>query len=443
MPTAFMGMRGSADYTAAVERPYNWREGMKLLYPNGDMVLTAMTGSMKSEKVDDAMFNWFDKTLPSQTATFTAGTIYTESTLGTAYSGSGVAGTVLYVKLSAANAAFFRVGHQVLLRDADDPSVDVVAKVVSVMVNGDTSYVACRLLEADDNGSSAAGSHDLQNADTISVCGNVNAEGAGVPNSISYEADRHCNWTGIFRTSLEITRTARRTKLRTGDAYKELKREALELHGIEMEKAFLWSIATENTAQSGKKERTTQGLINKIKTDASGNVSDYRYDSTATPSPSGKTWVQGGMDWLNYYLELVFRYGKDEKLAFCGSGTILALHQLAMTYGDIQLNVGATAFGLKVTTWELPFGAIHLKRHPLFSYNATDRYSMLVFEPERLTYKYIDDTDFYPDPSRDKKTGGHTHIDGVCEEWLTEAGLAVDFPQCAGYYTGFGHTNAV
>jgi len=319
----FLGMRGTGDW-ATDQRPKNWGETILYLYPNGMAPLTAMLSKMKSEKVDDPQYYWWTKQLATQSATITAGEIYTDVALSSAYVSGGTAGSTVYVKMTEANSNQFRVGHQVLLRDASDYTVDVNGLVTAKQANGASSYLAVKLLEADDNSSSG----DLSDADTVLIVGNVNAEGAAMPEAISYDPLKWSNFTHIFRTPLEITRTARLTKLRTGDAYKELKREALELHSIEMEKAFLWSIATEGTGSNGKPERTTMGLVPAINGAGtpSGGTSGTVNDFTTNASYAGQTWLAGGEEWLDEQLEVIFRYGQRDKLAFCGSGALLG-HQ--------------------------------------------------------------------------------------------------------------------
>ena len=430
---AFLGMRGTGDW-ATDERPMNWRQGILYLYPNGTAPLTAVLSKMGEQKVDDPQFHWWTKSLASQGGTVTA--IYTDAALSTLYSSGGTAGDTVYAKVAEAVADEFREGHQVLLRDASDQNVDCVAKATAVVKNGASSYVACKLLEDDDNG--ATTSHDLSDCDTILIIGNVNAEGAAIPDAIAYDPTKWYNFTQIFRTPLEITRTAKLTHLRTADSYKEAKRESLELHSIEMEKAFLFGIRTENTGSNGKPERTTLGLIPAIKSGASDNVNDYSLNSDF----SGQTWLQGGEEWLDTYLEQIFRYGANDKLAFAGSGAILGINRLAKSGGQIQLsNVSTTDYGLKVANWTTPFGVIHVKTHPLFSYEATTRNCMVIFEPAKLKYKYISDTMFKKDPAM--KQAGFTAYDGTKEEWLTEAGLEYHHPTCFGYLTGFNTDNSV
>jgi hypothetical protein len=422
----FLGMRGTGDW-ATDERPYNWRQGILRLYPNGSAPLTAILSKMGEQSVDDAQFHWWTKSLAAQAGAVT--NIYTEATLTTAYVSGGTSGQTLYVNVAEAVADEFRVGHVALLRYSSDPTVDCIGKVTDVVKNGASSYMSVKLLEADDNSSS----YDLSDCDRILIVGNVNSEGAGRPDAIAYDPTKWYNYTQIFRTPLDITRTAKKTRLRTADAYKEAKREALELHSIEMEKAFLWGIRSENTGANGKPERTTFGLIPAIRDGASGNIFDYISDSDY----SGQTWVQGGEDWLDAKLEQVFRYGSQEKLAFAGSGALLGINRLAKTYGQINLQPKTKAYGIKVVEWITPFGVIYLKTHPLFSYETTDRNSMVVFEPAMLKYKYIDDTKFIGQKGDMTPTG----VDGTEEEYLTEAGLEYHHPSKFGYFTGLNSAN--
>ena len=419
--TVHLGMRGTGNW-ATDQRPKNWRETILYLYPNGTAPLTAMMAMMGSERVNDPEFNWWTKTLAEQGGTVT--NVYTDVAMSAAYVNGGTAGTVLYIKAAEAVASEFRAGHQVMLRDASDLDVDVNAKVTSVVLNGTSSQIACKLLEADDN--STAG--DLSDCDTILVVGNINSEGASMPDVLAYDPVKWYNYTQIFRTPLSITRTAKKTRLRTGDAYKEKKREALELHSIEMEKAFLYGIRTENTGANGQPERTTQGLI--AATKAGGTNANYVTDTDY----SGDTWLASGEEWLDETLEQIFRYGEGEKMAFVGSGTVLAINRLAKATGQLNLQPATMAYGLKVWEWITPFGSIFMKTHPLFSYEASTRNSMLIFEPKNLKYRFIDDTKF-TDQSRTNTN------DATEEEFLTEAGLEYHHPVGWGWLNGFGQTN--
>lgn len=430
---AFMGMRGTGDWQTD-ERPKNWRQGILFLYPTGSAPLTGLLSKMGEEQVDDPEFNWWTKLLPAQGGTITD--IYTDAGMTTALAAGGTAaGTLLYVKLPQALATEFRVGHQVLLRVSTNLNVDVNAKVTGRTLNGANSQLIVKLLEIDDNGGAA----NLSTADTILIIGNVNAEGAPIPDAIAYDPVKWNNFTQIFRTPLDITRTARKTRLRTEDAYKEAKRESLELHSIEMEKAFFWGIKTENVGTNGKPERTTMGLIQAIKTGAPSNVFNYSTDANYTGDP----WVGtngSGEEWLDRSLEVIFRYGSADKLAFAGSGAILGIQRIAKFTGQINLTPMSTSYGLKVTQWITPFGTINLMTHPLFSYEATTRNLVVICEPSMLKYRYIDDTTFMSQDAT-KVSPSHERLDGTKEEWLTECGLEYHHPLKFGILQNVGRDN--
>lgn len=429
--TGFLGMRGSGDW-ATDQRPKNWRETILFLYPNGTVPLTAIMSKMKSEKTDDPQYYWWTKLLPTQAAAITG--IYTDAALTVAYVSGGVAGSIIYFKMTAADLVHFRVGHTVLMRAASDYTVDCVGKVVSRTSNGGASSIGVKLLEADDN----SASHDLSNADKVMVIGSVNAEGAAMPTGVSYDPDKLFNYTQIFRTPLSITRTARKTRLRTGDAYKEMKREALELHGIEMEKAFIFGVPYEGTGDNGKPERTTEGLLNCLRTNNAAGVDDFQLNTTY----HGKMWLDdgGGEDWLDSYLETVFRYGRQEKLALCGTGALLGLNKLARANSHFTMTAATKSYGISVTEWVTPFGTIHLKTHPLFNIEVTLRNSMLIFEPENCVYRYIDDTSFYAEGDAKQAAPGTQggRIDGSQEEFLTECGLEYHHPYTGCFLNGVG-----
>ncbi len=295
----------------------------------------------------------------------------------------------------------------------------VVCKVTARTLNGDSSYLTVKTLEADDNG----GAITMATADVCLVIGTVNEEGASAPTALAYDPTEKYNVTQIFRNPLNHTRTAMRTRLRTGDQVAEAKREALELHSIEMEKAFIWGILTEGTGDGGKPERTTAG----IKSFLTSNVSDY----SSAALGGAATWLSGGEDWLDSIFEQIFRYGSNEKLALCGSGALLGIQRLAKANGTFQMTAKTMDYGIQVIEWVTPFGTVYLKIHPLFSLEATMRNSMLICEPRFMKYRFIDDTTYKPKIQSND-------IDGETSEYLTECGLEFYFEMAHGWLDGVG-----
>lgn len=431
----FLGMRGSGDFVTN-ERPQNWRQQILKLYPNGMAPLTAILSMMGSDSTDDAHFNWW--TQVQSTVQGAVGGVFTVADLSVAYTGGGTTGQTVFVSVTTTLANRIRKGHQILLRDASDYRVDVVGKVTDVYRGSTNSVLAVSLLEADDN----SPDNDLTNCDNFKIIGNINPEGGEMPDSIALNPTQVYNYTQIFRTPLSLTRTALKTNLRTPNQYQRAKAEALEMHSWEMELAFIWGIMTQNIGDNGKPERTTMGVIPFIRQYAPANCDDYTLNATY----AGQTWAAGGETWFKAMLEQIFRYGAEEKLILCGSGFILGIDALAMAGGQINLQPAQKTYGMEIRSWITPFGTVHLKTHPLFSFDLTTRHMGIVLEPKEIKYRYIDDTTFFGE-----NMGGKTHpagygqrrIDGLNEEWLTECGLEFGLPQKCAVLNGVGLNNTL
>jgi hypothetical protein len=445
-----MGVVGESTDTTALlttgQRPKNWREKILYLYGNGTLPLTGLTSRMGSEATNDPEFNWWDQTIEATTFSFTAGEVYTEATLTTAYAttGGGAQGATLYIKTTAANASLVVAGMVILIRDASDYTVDVLARVSAVTVNGASSYLTVVLLEADDNGT-VPSSANISDCDTILVVGSAFEEGAAMGDARAFKPTKHYNYTQIFRTSLSLSRTAMQTKVRTNpQTYQKMKREALEMHGIDMELAFWFGKPYETTLNS-KPIRYTGGVLNWIRSNtyaAANNISNYATDdSIDSGAYNGKTWIAagGGYDWFNSMLERTFRYGGKERWAVCGNGAILGIQRLAAATGSIQLQPVATRFGMNIMTWVTPFGTVHLTTHPLWNQQAMMRNMMILLEPQNIMYRYIQDTKFFPDNDGNNKGN---RIDGKNEEWLSECGLEFHHPETCSILYGVGLDNA-
>lgn len=428
----FVGLRATGD-VADNELEGAWRRGIMRLFPNGDTPLTALTNLMGSSRVSDPYFHWWDKTLTTQKAVVAAGQTYDDPSLSTSYGDDGNDGDTVYFKIADVNQTkMFKVGHTVLMRKASDYNLDTVGACTLVVQNGTNSVLGVRLLEDDDNSSA----NKLSAVDTLLIIGNANAMGGTRPDAIAQSPTERTNRVQIFRDSLDMSRTLMLTKGRSStNFYPEAKRDALEQHALGMEKSFIWGIQHTGTGSNNKPLYYTSGLLESIKAD--GTVQDYVTDSDV--KFSGKSWVQKGTDWLDEHFEEMFRFGSDERLAFCGSGALLGIQRLVRELGVYNLTPYTTSFGLKVMEWVTPFGVIHLKRHPLFSYEATNRNAMVLFEPKNIKYRYVTDTMFKPDILWNK--GGATGKDGKEEEYLTEAGLEYHFPITGGYLNGVGLDN--
>jgi hypothetical protein len=436
-PTGFLGMVNVNDALATNERDFTWIKGIFHRYLRGGMGkarLAPLLAMAPKEKTSNE-FHYFTKDHPDQIATFLAGSVYTTASLGTAYTSGGVSGTILYVKMSLAHSTHFRAGHVVLFRKIysstgpviPDAGLDTHAYVLDVVRNGASSYVVVKLLEADDNGTA----NDLSDANQLEVIGNANPWGGRTPMALSYIPTERSNLCQLFRTALNIPNSLREEPdFRTGNKYLELKREAQELHFVEMEKNFWWGSYKKDADAAGNEWYYTRGLIQEIRERNPELIVDYR---TAT-AYSGKTWAQSGKDFLDAMNRLAFKKGDTEKLVFAGDGALEGVNRLAEQYGNINISPGATEFGLAIRTWLTPFGSYKIMDCPLFTQNDALANTLVILEPRQIGYCYNRNTQFLPDR---QENGQDARVD----EFLTECGLKYYFTDGSAVLYGVGNDN--
>jgi hypothetical protein len=418
---AVLGMRGTGAF-GTIERPQNWRQGILLYFPNGDAPLTAFLSKLREQPTDDPQFHWFEKGLPTQRGTIRGAGATDPPADDATVAAGGTADVFLKITpdgAAAPDVSIFKVGH-VLQNEQTEESMLVIAVQPgnnSVKVRRD---IGDRFVT---NPAITGGAVGTGNAAVI--VGNGNPEGAVLGQSIAYRPVRQFNYTQIFRTPLSLTRTARKTRLRYDEEgpYREAKREALQIHSIEMEKAFLFSEREEiigltnplsplDVTSQNQPLRTTRGFVNWLPpmTTATMSVNTDLGQFNPPGTLTEALW--------DSFLELAFRYGSREKLAFCGSGALLVLNALAKNKARIELAPTDDTYGFHLMRYITPFGTLLLYNHPLMTDNPTWRYDMLIIDPDKITYRYIDDTVFLRNrqlPSEDASR----------DEFLTECGLEV------------------
>lgn len=392
-----MGLRATDSFDSDA-RPLNWRAGVLWRYPNGKAPLTGLTSLMSKRSTDDPEFNWWQQVLTSQKVQLgaDAGT-GTTLTVVADPAGEEVGGAKQLVEGHILWAA--QTGE--LMMVTADPANDTTVEVVRSW------------------GAVAATTIDYDGANVnpyLYVVGNAFEEGSDAPTAMMYDPTKYNNYTQIFRNTLEATRTALKTRLRTWDLAMEAKRQCAELHSIEMEKAFWWGEAVETT-KNGKPIRTTRGVLNFIDAANVKNAAGGSID----------------MDTLEEYLYEAFRFGSDEKMGFCGNRALLTINQVVRKNTSMQIFSGIKEFGMRVTRLDTPFGSLVLKTHPLFNQiiggeNPTTGggrfYSMnesvVILDMAEFVYRYLDDSDTKYQPVLQDNG-----IDGKKSGYLTECGLEV------------------
>jgi hypothetical protein len=384
--SAFLGMRGTGDWLLN-QVPESWAQYILYEYPNGSAPLFAMQSMFRQESVDSHTYHWWTKTLPTQAGTLTS--IYIDAGLGTEYvyashqSTHGIANATVYAKMALALAQEFKPGHIVRMVDTDQLDAYISGRVIDVVYNGASSYVAVKLFEADDNHSSAS-SYNMATMDRIMIIDSVYPDGSVAPEALAYDPVEYDNYVQNHRHTLDLTHQAIATSLRTGDAYKEAKRECAELHSIGIEKGAFFNYKYSGTGDNRQPLRVSQGLYEFMKENNSTNIKNYATDTAS--DFAGKTWLQAGEYWLDKAItDLATYIPRGEVMAFCGNEAWLGIQRLAKTYGNIQLTPSSPAYGISVNTW---IGAlnVHFKTHPLFSYETTFKKMVVLLLPENCKF---------------------------------------------------------
>ena len=201
---AFMGMRGTGDFTTNSE-PESWQEGVLYQQPNGIAPLFAMLSMFDRGSVNASKYHWFTYSTPLRGLDVTAGSaIYTDEGLSSAYSYSAGAttGTNFYLKCTEDFAKQVNPGHRIITRMSNYVMADVRHKVLSTKLNGASSYILVECLEDDDNASTPSATAGMQAADRFVIYTNAHPQGGDAPSAISYDEVEYDGLTQIIKTPL-------------------------------------------------------------------------------------------------------------------------------------------------------------------------------------------------------------------------------------------------
>jgi hypothetical protein len=372
---AIVGVRLTGHLSAA-ERPTKYREAILFQEPNGRASLTGLLSKLKSEMTDDPEFTNFEKLIPSQRTLVAAN--YDDND------------TDITVTTGEANK--FRTGDAVW-----NPRANEV-----MWVTADPSTPFSTLTVSRAKGSTAAAGLV---GDELTIVGMANAENADIPTSISFAPDTVTNYIECFRDPIKISDMAAATYVRTGNQYKELKRETNLVHGMRQEKAYMFSTKVKSTTSNAA--TYTTGGINYF---ASTNVTDFEDLVT--------------IDAFEDFLSDIFKTGSKQKICFCGNQVVNVVAKLVRTNANMNMKPADEAFGIKVNRWETYHGTLDLWTHPLFSESTVLDDWGVVVDTGNLRYRFLKglDTHFRQDVVKD---GKHVTVD----EFVTYGGLELQFEQ--------------
>lgn len=381
------GMRGTADW-GTDERPKNFRETILWRNPNGMAPLTALMSKMKTESLDDPEFSWWEEELNALRLTMANGTAYTSTDT------SIVVSTNLGADArDAIPGDIFQV-EKTLVTTYDNEFV-----IVSSVTNSTTIVFKRGQL-----GSTQAA---IGIGANLTKVGNVFEEGSGAPTASTRNPTKLFNFAQIFKTSYDITNTAKNTRVRTGDPIKQDKKRKMFDHSVALEMAAIFGTRFEGTGSGGKPIRTSGGLLYFLSQYASDMITIF------ATTPTETTFTDAVYKVFNYDTG-----AGNERIVFAGNGALNSLNRLAASQSRVRLNYEGIQkfFGMDLQKWVLPQGTLFIKSHPLFNTHPRYTNDMIIIDPSALIVRQMRATAF-------KDGIQQNDADELKGQWLTEEGF--------------------
>ena len=248
-------------------------------------------------------------------------------------------------------------------------------------------------------------------AAVVYIIGNAFAENAVSGDALTTQVTEKYNYTQIFRTPVQLSNTADKTKMYGGNDRGYQRGKALLEHKRSIARAFYAGV---RGIDSGHTLRTTGGLFSFL-------------TQTQAFSSAGVTLTYPNFD--TYVAQKVFRYGSKQKLLLAGPKLATAINKWAVDKVVTSVDTNAT-FGMRVQKLATSYGDLMVTYDPLLGDLGHADYGVII-DPNYINYVYLDgrDTKLYTniqEPDRD----------GIKDEYLTECGLEVRLPKTHFLITG-------
>lgn len=246
----------------------------------------------------------------------------------------------------------------------------------------------------------------------VYIIGHAFAENATSPTALTTQVTECYNYTQIFRTAVQLSNTADKTKMYGGDDLGYQRGKALLEHKRDIAKAFYAGVRSIDS--STHTLRTTKGLF--------GFLTQSQAFAAA-----GTALTYANFDEL--VAQKVFRYGSKQKLLIAGPklSTVINLWALNKVVTDVSTDA---TFGMRVKKLATSYGDLMVVYDPLLADLGHPDYG-IILDTNNVNYVHLDgrDTKLYTniqEPDRD----------GIKDEYLTECGLEVRLPKTHMLITG-------
>jgi hypothetical protein len=367
------------------------------LMPNGSAPLFGMTSMLPTKTALQFEHGYFSKTMlfPSLTVT-AAGQTGADTTFTIVANSNLMPGMMFRNDVSGENIV-----------------INTVASTTSVTVTRAVGTVAAVAWAANQ---------------TASMVGNAFEESSIRPAPQYIVPARTTNYTQIFRNSWGISATVESTQTIAGSGnVAENKNDAAMFHAVDIEKALFFGQKFLGT-RNGQPFHTMDGLVNRIQTDASGNI-------TTLGATTNFTQIEAAVD-------PVFEIATDPKVAnervmFVGGTARKVLNAIGRLNGTYFLTADTNTYGLRYETFRLSRGTFNVIEHPLFNSNPTWKKMGVVVDLTSFNIAYLGDRNTKYQEYGTDGTPVDSGIDAIGGTFTTECTTEITNPSASAVLYNF------
>jgi hypothetical protein len=456
MADSILGLPSSAKFQTEGDRFNSHRRRILDIYPSGGCPLTGILSRIPVEEVTDSIMFWYEKryvspgsvlrgAVPASTTAPTTGDAGDGTLVVT---GAQVVTTQFY--FNVASIKDFKVGH-VFIIDTDPNLQFWVDQVVpGVAVPSSNGYIRAKLVRAATFGVVAT---VFAAGTAIRIVGSAYGEGqagVGLKATAFKRPYQIQNTTQIFRDHFDFPGSVLQMGLKydkTGP-YRIKAKDTVVDHMTSIERSLIWGRRATLTrpsfdpAQEDLTVRHMSGIIEYLELWDAGSAglqvdgttyAPYAFKAPSTVDTDDQkrviTNASGNftVDQWNEWAERTGRYHTNktsEKLVLCGAGAIIALAAMFRKNTQMEVEAGASVYGLNFTILKTPFGNFNFVSHPLFNEIPAYRYWCLILDVWSLKLRPLLNRD-----TRLLKNRQNNGDDFRRDEYLTELGLELWAPE--------------
>lgn len=342
---------------------------------------TLILQKARSKAAMSDKFEWFEKDLPARWDQVNNGAGYTSGN----------------TSIVVDNAAYFSVG------DVINVPRTAEKMLVSTVTTGTQTLVVVRGV-----GSTAAAA--LVDNDDLQIIGNAYTEGSLSGAEKSHIETNPYNYVQIFRTPLGVTGTEMESQNYIGADRPRLRAEKNIEHRIDLERAMLFGERNIDVTSTNNPRRYTGGLFYFLT--GATNTKDFGGIMT---EPEIESWLQDTFSHTG---------SGNSRLLLASPLWITVLDQIAAA--RIMTSSGDTTYGITVKQWVTGHGTLNVVKERLFENGAGGNgYAgfAMALDLDRVMFRYMNNRN-----TKLRVDIQAPDLDGVKDEYLTEAGLQVANP---------------